>query len=133
MPVVQSGAPQRIPKKLAVINADHCTGCEACVEVCPVDCIRLITRGLGVKGSESWCEIDLELCIGCELCVRLPRRKGDPYELLVCPWDAIEMVPTENVAVAVAQIGGPPEYIHEHWDRLVGGAQHLAELRAASA
>jgi electron transport complex protein RnfB len=43
------------------------------------------------------------------------------------------MVPTENVAVVVAQIGGPPEYIQEHWDRLVGGAQHLAELRAASA
>jgi electron transport complex protein RnfB len=43
------------------------------------------------------------------------------------------MVPTENVAVTVAQIGGPPEYIVEHWDRLVGSAQHLAELRAASA
>jgi electron transport complex protein RnfB len=123
--VVQSGAPQRIPKKLAVINADHCTGCEACVEVCPVDCIRLITRGLGVKGSESWCEIDLELCIGCELCVRLPRRKGDPYELQICPWDAIEIVPTEQVADHVLQMGGPPDYVAEHREHQLDVARKL--------
>jgi electron transport complex protein RnfB len=42
------------------------------------------------------------------------------------------MVPTENVALHVAQIGGPPEYIQANWDRLVGTAQHLAELRAAT-
>ena len=42
------------------------------------------------------------------------------------------MVPTEQVAKVIAQIGGPPEYIHEHWDRLVGTAQHLAELKAGA-
>ena len=42
------------------------------------------------------------------------------------------MVPTEKVAQVVAQIGGPPEYVYENWDRLVGTAQHLAELRAGS-
>ena len=42
------------------------------------------------------------------------------------------MVPTENVAQVVAQIGGPTEYVYENWDRLVGTAQHLAELRASS-
>ena len=41
------------------------------------------------------------------------------------------MVPTEQVAQVMAQVGGPPEYIHEHWDRLVGTAQMLAELRAS--
>ena len=75
-------------------------------------------------------EVDPYLCIGCQKCIS----KGpDGAFLDGCPWDAIEMVPTENVAVTVAQIGGPPEYIQENWDRLVGGAQHLAELRAASA
>ncbi len=34
------------------------------------------------------------------------------------------------VAQTVAQIGGPPEYIHDNWDRLVGNAQYLAELKA---
>jgi electron transport complex protein RnfB len=52
--------------------------------------------------------------------------------LTVCPWDAIEMVPTEKLATVVAQIGGPPEYIRDNWDRLVGAAQHLAEMKAAS-
>ena len=44
----------------------------------------------------------------------------------------IEMVPTEQVAQVVAQVGGPPEYIRENWDRLVGTAQHLAELKAGA-
>ncbi|MCX7421719.1 MAG: hypothetical protein NT013_19530 [Planctomycetia bacterium] len=84
---------KKLPKELAVINADNCTGCEVCVHI--------------------------------------PQKKSNPYELTVCPWDAIEMVATEQVAQVVAQIGGPPEYIQENWDRLVGTTQHLAELRAA--
>ena len=55
-----------------------------------------------------------------------------PYDLKVCPWDAIEMVPTEEVAQVVAQIGGPPEYVEANWDRLVNTAQRLAELKAAA-
>ena len=64
--------------------------------------------------------------------MHIPGKKSNPYELLVCPWDAIEMVPTEKRGRRMAQVGGPPEYIHEHWDRLVGTAQQLAELRAAT-
>ena len=73
----------------------------------------------------------LERCVGCEVCVHIPQKKTNPYELTVCPWNAIEMVPTELAAQTVAQIGGPPEYIVANWDRLVGTAQHLAELKAA--
>lgn len=121
---------KKVPKELAVINADNCTGCEACLEVCPVDCIEKIQQYDNFQNLQSWCEIDLERCVGCEVCVQIPRKKSDPYTLTVCPWDAIEMIPTINVAGTVAQIGGPPEYIHENWDRLVGTAQHLAELAA---
>ena len=69
---------KKVPKELAVINADNCTGCESCREVCPVDCIELIRldpdrgRGLG-QGAEQWCEIDLERCVGCEVCVHIPQ------------------------------------------------------------
>ena len=57
----KKGPRKKVPKELAVINADNCTGCESCLEVCPVDCIELrqIDRGM-VKGSQQWCEIDLE-------------------------------------------------------------------------
>ena len=81
---------------------------------------------------QSWCQIDLERCVGCEVCVHIPGKKSNPYDLKVCPWDAIEMVETEQVAQVVAQIGGPPEYIYDNWDRLVGTAQHLAELKASN-
>ena len=64
--------------------------------------------------------------------MRIPGKKTNPYELTVCPWNAIEMVPTELAAQVMAQIGGPPEYIVDNWDRLVGTAQHLAERTAAS-
>jgi len=129
--MAKQGPRKKLPKELAVINADNCTGCESCREVCPVDCITLKTIDRGVKGSQSWCEIDIERCVGCEVCVEIPKKKTDPYRLTVCPWDAIEMVPTIQVAQVVAQIGGPPEYIVDNWDRLVGTAQHLAEMKAA--
>ena len=124
---------KRLPKQLAVINADNCTGCEACIEVCPVDCIEPRQFDLGIKGSQAWCEVDLERCTGCELCVRLPKKdKTDGYVQLVCPWEAIEMVPTDQVAHLVAQIGGPPEYVRQHQERLLNVAQRLAESRVAA-
>jgi len=131
--MARKGPRKKLPKELAVINADNCTGCEACLEVCPVDCISLVTLDRGaVREAVRWCEIDLDRCVGCEVCVHIPQKKTNPYELTVCPWDAIEMVPTENVAQVVAQIGGPPEYIQQHWDRLVGAAQNLVELKVGS-
>lgn len=129
--MAKPGPRKKLPKELAVINADNCTGCEACLEVCPVDCIVKVVQFPGMPNLQSFCQIDLERCVGCEVCVRIARKKTDPYDLTVCPWNAIEMVPTETVAQVVAQIGGPPEYIHQNWDRLVGTAQHLAELKAS--
>ncbi len=130
--MAKQGPRKKLPKEIAVINADNCTGCEACLEVCPVDCIEKVQQYNDLGNLQSWCQIDFERCVGCEVCVRIPQKKTNPYDLRVCPWDAIEMVPTEQLALVVSQIGGPPEYIHEHWDRLVGTAQHLAELKATN-
>ena len=114
-----------------MINADYCTGCEACIAVCPVDCIELLETGLRVKGVEAWCEVDLDRCIGCTLCVRLPKKSTDAYEMKICPWDAIEMVPPEKMPEAIAQIGGPPAYFVAHQQRLLEAAQRSAEGRRA--
>ena len=95
--MAKKGSRKKLPKEVAIINADNCTGCEACLEVCPVDCIYKV-EGETFGPLQSWCEIDVERCVGCEVCVHIPTKKSDPYELLVCPWDAIEMVPTITVA-----------------------------------
>src|ERR1700693_3610059 len=82
-------ARKKMFKAYAVVNADNCTGCEACIEVCPVDCIYKVP-GEDQPSLQSFVDIDLERCIGCELCERW------------CPWDAIDMVDPTLIAAAVA-------------------------------
>jgi electron transport complex protein RnfB len=108
-------ARKKLPKELAVIRADNCTGCDACIEVCPVDCIYKVP-GHDLPNLQYFCDIDLERCIGCKLCERW------------CPWDAIDMVETTQVAAAVADKGGPPEYVERNGERLVSVARMLEEI-----
>jgi len=75
------GKPDRkkAPKLLAVIDQKGCTGCHACVPLCPVDCIE------NVPGPEHpdfmrVVEVDLERCIGCSICAQY------------CPWETIFML-----------------------------------------
>lgn len=110
-------ARKKLPKELAVIYADNCTGCEACIEVCPVDCIYKVP-GEDQPVLQSFCDIDLERCIGCSLCERW------------CPWDAIDMVATPTIAEHVAVKGGPPDYVEQNGARLTAVAQSLASLAA---
>jgi Na+-translocating ferredoxin:NAD+ oxidoreductase subunit B len=108
-------ARKKLPKELAVVRADNCTGCEACIEVCPVDCIYKIP-GEDQPGVQTFVDIDLERCIGCDLCAKW------------CPWDAIDMVDTPDIAEHVAAKGGPPSYLEKNQERLVAVAQALAAL-----
>ena len=77
--MAKAGARKKLPKEVAVINADNCTGCEACLEVCPVDCIVKIPNPEAPEVNPI-CRVDWDRCTGCTICAR------------DCPWETIDMV-----------------------------------------
>ena len=82
-------AKKRRPRHIAIINPDYCTGCNACIEVCPTDCIEEVdVKEAGLDGHGKFCEVRLADCIGCVQCVKM------------CPWEAIDMVNTDRVEEA---------------------------------
>ena len=83
MTTPQATPPARKPKPLALVYKDYCTGCEACIQMCPIkDCI--VKNGEADSPEKSWVYVVPQKCIGCTLCVQ------------ICPWDRIEMIPREN-------------------------------------
>lgn len=74
---------KKTPPKLAVIVQSGCTGCEACIVFCPVDCIEIVP-GVEHAQFQQVVEVDYSRCIGCSLCAKY------------CPWETIEMLPYEK-------------------------------------
>ena len=87
-------ARKKSPRILA-ITTDCCTGCAgspACIEYCPIEaCMFWVPDEDHPPFGRI--EVDPYLCIGCQKCIS----KGpDGAFLDGCPWDAIEMVPTDD-------------------------------------
>ena len=99
MPEIQAPVPpspkgvpvrKKRPRELAVINQAGCTGCEVCLEVCPVDCMYVVA-GPDYDVYKKLVEIDLDVCIGCKLCVKY------------CPWETIDMISSDEAGSIAAQ------------------------------
>ncbi len=71
------------PKMMAVIEEDGCTGCEVCIDFCPVpNCIVPVPGPDPSKpGFNQTVRVVDDLCIGCQLCAKF------------CPWETIDMIP----------------------------------------
>jgi len=97
--MAKAGSRKKLPKEVAVINADNCTGCEACLQVCPVDCISKVA-GESISVLQSWCEIDVEL-VPTILVAQAVASKGGPPEYLEQNWDRL-VVPAQRMAELAA-------------------------------
>lgn len=87
-PTIGKAERKKPPRVLAVIDQKGCTGCHACIPLCPVDCIEQV-MGTDQPDFMRLVEVDLERCIGCTICAQY------------CPWETIFMVPeTEGEARA---------------------------------
>lgn len=55
---------------LPEIDVEQCTGCGACVEVCPVAAMSLVSANDPRKAKRKIAKLDADLCLGCGICVR---------------------------------------------------------------
>ncbi|MFA6237137.1 MAG: 4Fe-4S dicluster domain-containing protein [Bacteriovorax sp.] len=77
------------PKLLAIVLQSGCTGCEICIQGCPVDSIELVP-GPNPENPQfqQMVEIDLARCIGCQNCSQ------------DCPWETIMMYEHDDAFTA---------------------------------
>lgn len=81
-------------RPIAWIDEEGCTGCEVCMESCPVDAIdKVAPIDPSDTSPTQVCRVDYDTCISCSLCA------------VMCPWETISMALTRDEAeeLAVAQ------------------------------
>jgi len=76
------------PRQVAWVDEDNCTGCQACVSFCPVDCIEPVAFDKHIFPPIPPVQIRFNECIGCQICARVCKK---------LTWDAIRMVDTDNL------------------------------------
>ena len=74
------------PRKMAWVDEDNCTGCQACVPFCPVDCIEPVAKDK-YEIPIPPVQVRFNECIGCKVCARVCTK---------LTWDAIRLMPTDT-------------------------------------
>lgn len=65
-----AGAMKPHPRLLAVVNTS-CTGCNVCLDFCPVDCIDHEPPAQAAAAPAPPVHIRDEECIGCQVCAKV--------------------------------------------------------------
>jgi len=82
------GDKKKRPQIVAVVDEDNCTGCDACVPFCPVDCIEHVPADKYTDVAIPPVQIRFNECIGCQICVRVCEK---------LTWNAIAMHDPDDV------------------------------------
>tara|TARA_Y100001970_G_scaffold287085_1_gene410855 strand:+ start:1486 stop:1812 length:327 start_codon:yes stop_codon:yes gene_type:complete len=75
------------PKSVAWVDEDNCTGCQACVPFCPVDCIEPVPLNKHIFPPIPPVHVREDECIGCQICAKVCTK---------LTWDAIRMMGTDE-------------------------------------
>lgn len=107
----------KMDERAVYVDVSRCTGCGACVEVCPTGAIRLMEGETGKRA-----EIDSRACRGCEACVE------------ACPEEAIMSEVEPAIEGELVQVGAklvPLEPQHREVRAIRPMSQALTWLGAA--
>ena len=61
---------------LPTADEGQCTGCGRCVNVCPIEAMRLVSANDRARPGRRVARVDVQTCLGCGVCIRACPTKG---------------------------------------------------------
>ena len=111
---------------IELVLADRCTGCDACVRVCPTNVLDAVAGGAPVIARQA----DCQTCFMCELYCTADALYVAPEVDAPAPIDAATALAGGSLGQYRRESGwdewaGDPRYANEHWrmDRVFAWAR----------